>query len=151
MLYFHIFYLNYAFQCWRVWQQRARLYFNRCPPAIGDLHLRLEHSFVKSPEMRPCSQTFGKEELRIRFSFDISSSCIIPTQLLLVNTLGKGSEKKNMKMYGLLPNRGGSSVLRLVWSDSDISTAINIALKLACLGQFTAIIGNYISHYKSRK
>ena len=42
-------------------------------------------------------------------------------------------------------------VLHLVWSDSDIITAINIALKLARLGQFMAIIGNYRSHYKSRK
>ena len=84
-----------------------------------------------------------------------------------------------MKKYGLLPNRGGSGggvkkpycffekgifqrvsliilgppkhVLHLVLIDYDISTAINIALKLACHGQFTAIIGNYISHYKSRK
>ena len=31
-------------------------------------------------------------------------------------------------------------VFHLVWSDSDISTAINIALKLARLGQFMAII-----------
>ena len=31
-------------------------------------------------------------------------------------------------------------VLHLVWRDSDITTAINIALKLACLGQFMAMI-----------
>ena len=31
-------------------------------------------------------------------------------------------------------------VLHLVWSDSDITTAINITLKLARLGQFRAII-----------
>ena len=36
-------------------------------------------------------------------------------------------------------------VLHLVLSDSDISIAINIALKLAHLGQFTSIIGNYKS------
>ena len=42
-------------------------------------------------------------------------------------------------------------VLHLVWSDFDISIAINIALKSARLGQFTAIIGNYRSHNKSRQ
>ena len=42
-------------------------------------------------------------------------------------------------------------VLHLVWGGTDISTAMNIALKLARLGQFAAIIGNYKSQYKSRK
>ena len=37
---------------------------------------------------------------------------------------------------GLLPKQ----VLHLVWNYSDISTAINIVLKLACLGHFMEII-----------
>ena len=42
-------------------------------------------------------------------------------------------------------------VLHFVWSDSDISRAINISLKLAHLNQFSSIIGNYRRHHKSNK
>ena len=51
---------------------------------------------------------------------------------------GRGPEKKHEKVRTSLGTP--KHVLHLVWSDSDISTSINIALKLARLGKFMAII-----------